>query len=54
MTSRDKAVYAVGWLAGFEAVLWTLVGERLADETVARRADEVEALADCLLEDTVD
>lgn len=48
MTSSDKAVYAVGWLAGFEAVLWTLVGERLADEMVARYAEIVEVLKSAL------
>lgn len=30
-----KGLYGLGWLDGFSAILWALVGDKLSDEMVA-------------------
>ena len=30
-----KGLYSLGWLDGFSAILWALVGDKLSDEMVA-------------------
>lgn len=44
MTDKQKAARALGYLEGFGAVLWALVGEKLADEYVAEYEEAVETL----------
>lgn len=36
-----KALYSIGWLDGFSAILWALVGDKLSDETVAEYGEHV-------------
>lgn len=47
MTGKDdfdlysRAVYSTGWLDGFSAILWDLVGEKLSDEMVVEYESHV-------------
>lgn len=34
MSDTERIAYIIGWLHGFEPLIWTLVGDELADETV--------------------
>lgn len=51
MTDREKAACAIGFLEGFGAVVWSFVGEKLADEYAACFDDQVETLRKALFED---
>jgi len=50
MTDREREGvcanigYDLGWLDGFSAVLWVLVGDKLSDETVAEYETHVKRL----------
>ena len=52
MMNRDEmlrqlsAAANIGWLDGFAAVLWTLVGDQLSDETVAEYEARVARLSE--------
>lgn len=35
MSDAERIAYIIGWLHGFEPMLWTFVGEKMADETAA-------------------
>ena len=35
MTDTESIAYIVGWLHGFEPMVWAMVGEKLADEEAA-------------------
>lgn len=42
--SDEFKFYDLGWLDGFSAVLWALVGDKLSDETVAEYEAHVKRL----------
>lgn len=50
MTEREKAARTIGYLEGLSAVLWMIVGEKLADEFVACYDEGVETLRKALFE----
>lgn len=33
MSDKERIAYIIGWLHGFEPMVWALVGDKLADET---------------------
>lgn len=33
MSDAERIAYIIGWLHGFEPLVWTFVGEKMADET---------------------
>ena len=33
MSDKERIAYIIGWLRGFEPMVWSLVGDKLADET---------------------
>lgn len=39
-----RGLYSLGWLVGFSAILWALVGDKLSDETVAEYEAHVKRL----------
>ena len=41
----ERIVYIIGWLHGFEPMVWALVGEKLADETAGEYSRLVYELA---------
>ena len=45
MADKERIAYIIGWLHGFEPCLWTLVGEKLADETAGEYSRLVYELA---------
>ena len=44
MTDREKAARAIGYLEGFSCIVWTFVGEKLADDSAAAYDAAVETL----------
>ena len=51
MTDREKAARAIGYLEGFSCIVWTFVGEMLADESAAGYDDAVEVLRKAIFSD---
>ena len=43
-----KALYSIGWLDGFSAILRDLVGKKLSDETVAEYGEHVGRVREAL------
>ena len=41
----ERIAYIMGWLHGFEPMVWALVGDKLADETAAEYSRLVYELA---------
>lgn len=48
MSDNEKAAYAIGYLEGFGATVWALVGEKLCDEYAAHYDEQVEVLRKAL------
>ena len=50
ITDEDchRISYIVGWLHGFEPMVWALVGDKMADETAADYSRLVAELAELL------
>ena len=43
--ASERIAYIIGWLHGFEPLVWALVGEKLADETAGEYSRLVYELA---------
>jgi hypothetical protein len=43
--SSERIAYIIGWLHGFEPMVWALVGDKLADETAGEYSRLVYELA---------
>ena len=54
MTSQERIARDVGWLQGFSATVWALVGEKMADETAAEYDEVVGELYELLMAKVVD
>lgn len=50
MTGREKAARAIGYLEGLSCVVWTFVGEKLADGDAAAYDAAVETLRKAVFE----
>lgn len=44
-----RAAYSLGWLEGFSAILWDLVGEKLSDEMVSEYEAHVRRVRESML-----
>lgn len=51
MTDREKAARAIGYLEGFSCIVWTFVGEKLADDEAAAYDAAVETLRKAVFSD---
>lgn len=50
MTDKEKAARAIGYLEGFSCIVWTFVGEKLADNEAAAYDAAVETLRKAVFE----